>query len=244
VFVLKAGERLGPFSIENLLDGLESGDFSCDDVCLRPGATECERLSDLLDWEEDPEVEEEDADESDTEDDEPLPDSTPRSSETRSRQTGSRQTGSPPRASNARESDPLLYAGHPSVLTYPFALFALVGGLTGGVWLYPVDPNYTLVGLGLALAGLVRLSLIRFAHDFQIRPRRIEVITGLVARSSREVRIEDIRSINVTCRGLGGIIGIGTVDFLTSGDTPEVSFDRVWAAKKIKDLVRRLQDCG
>ncbi|NLT72556.1 MAG: PH domain-containing protein, partial [Verrucomicrobiaceae bacterium] len=73
-------------------------------------------------------------------------------------------------------------------------------------------------------------------------PRRIEKITGLLARSSQEVRIEDIRAINVTCRGLIGILGIGTVDFFTTGDTAEVSFHQIWAAQKVKTLVRRLQD--
>ena len=223
VYVLKEGRRLGPFTVEDLLDGLESGDFSEDDVCLRKGATDCERLRDVLDWEEDEEdeeVEEVEQDEQDEVEDEDEVEVVP------------------------SRSNRLIYSGHPSVLTYPFSLLALVGGVTGGVWLYRFDPNLTLAGLGLAVAGLVRLSLIRYTHDYLIRARRIETITGFVARSSREVRIEDIRSINVNCRGLSGIFGIGTVDFLTSGDTPEVSFQRVWAARKIKALVRRLQDVG
>ncbi len=234
IYVLKEGRRLGPFTVENLLDGLESGDFSEDDVCLRPEATEPERIRDLLDWEEPeavvvetPEDEEEDLNEDFDEE------------ETDEEVEGESPPGRPIAASS---SNRLLYAGHPSALNYPVSLFALVGGITGGIWLYRLDPNLTLGGLALAAAGLVRLSFVRFTHDYHIRPRRIEVTTGFLARSSREVRIEDIRSINVTCRGILGIFGIGTVDFLTSGDTPEVSFERVWAARKIKTLVRKLQD--
>lgn len=234
IYVLKEGRRLGPFTVENLLDGLESGDFSEDDVCLRPGATDLERIRDLLDWEEPeadvvetPEEDENDLDEDfdDEETDDDVECQTP-----------------PGRPIAAGSSNRLLYAGHPSALNYPISLIALVGGITGGIWLYRLDPNLTLAGLGLAVAGLVRLSFVRFTHDYHIRPRRIEVTTGFLARSSREVRIEDIRSINVSCRGILGVFGIGTVDFLTSGDSPEVSFERVWAARKIKTLVRKLQD--
>jgi hypothetical protein len=32
------------------------------------------------------------------------------------------------------------------------------------------------------------------------------------------------------------------VDFFTTGDDPEVTFRDVWAAKKVKILVRQLQD--
>lgn len=218
VHVLKGGRRLGPFTVEDLLDGLESGDFSEDDLCLRAGAGDCERLRDLLDWE----GGEEDWDEAEA----PPP---------------PRQEASAPAKAPA---DRLLYAGHPSALTYPVALLALVGGVTGGVWLHRVDPAFALAGFGLAMAGLARLGLVRLTHDYRVRTRRVEVATGLLARSSREVRIADIRSINVTCRGLVGMLGVGTVDFLTSGDEPEISFERIWAAKRVKALVRRLQDAA
>lgn len=225
VYVLKGGRRLGPFTVDDLLDGLESGDFCEDDVCWRKGANDCERLRDLLDWEDDVGEEPDGlADEEEEEWEEPP---------------ARRMEPSAPAKAAA---DRLLYAGHPSALTYPFSTMALVGGVTAGIWLYRIDPILTLAGFGLATAGLARLSLVRFTHDYRVRARRIEVVTGFLARSSREVRIADVRSINVTCRGLAGIFGIGTVDFLTSGDEPEVSFERIWAARRIKALVRRLQD--
>lgn len=243
IYVLKEGRRLGPFTVENLLDGLESGDFSENDICLRPGATDLERIRDLLDWEEEPDdLEEMEPDDGDAEED-LGEDLGPDFDEEEGDEEVEGDT-SPDRPIAAGSSNRLLYAGHPSALNYPISLVALVGGITGGLWLYRLDPNLTLAGLALAVAGLVRLSFVRFTHDYHIRPRRIEVTTGFLARSSREVRIEDIRSINVTCRGILGMFGIGTVDFLTSGDTPEVSFERVWAARKIKALVRKLQDAA
>lgn len=228
VFVLKGGKKLGPFYLETLFDGLEDGEFSYDDICLREGATECERLRDILDWES------------------TRPSRGPRP-------PGGKHRAAPPveplidddeeeEEELFHDGERLLYAGHPSIASSPLALFFVVGGITGGVWLYAIDPVFTLAGIGLALLGMAYLSFMRFTQDYRITPRRIEVITGFLARSSNEVRIEDIRAINVTCRGFTGIIGIGTVDFFTSGDAAEVSFRQIWAAQKVKTLVRRLQD--
>jgi len=225
VYVLKEGRKLGPFGIETLFDGLEEGEFCYDDICLREGATECERLRDILDWE------------------------SARPSRPR-RPSGSLPEMEPLKSNDADGEDDaifidgerLLYAGHPSIASNPLALFFVVGGITGGVWLYALDLVFTAAGFGLALLGLAWLSFMRFTQDYRITPRRVEVITGFLARSSNEVRIEDIRAINVTCRGFTGMIGIGTVDFFTSGDSAEVSFKKIWAATKVKTLVRRLQD--
>ena len=228
VFVLKQGTKLGPFDIETLFDGLEAGEFSYDDICLREGATDCERLKDILDWES------------------AHPSRGVRSSRGKHRAAPPVESIIDDEEENEDEhfldGERLLYAGHPSIASSPLALFFLVGGITGGVWLYVIDPVFTLAGIGLALLGMAYLSFMRFTQDYRITPRRIEVITGFLARSSNEVRIEDIRAINVTCRGFTGIIGIGTVDFFTSGDAAEVSFRKIWAAQKVKTLVRRLQD--
>lgn len=230
VYILKGGRRLGPFTLDELLDGLEDGIFSENEVCLREGAAHCERLRDLLDW---------DAETTDEDESEDLCDEDEEESGGGAPDRGGETPVSPRRRA---EPDRIVYSGHPSVLTCPFALGALVGGVFGGFWLYRLDANLTLAAFALALVGLVRLSYVRFTHDYRIRRRRVEIVTGLLARSSREVRIEDIRSINVACRGVSGLFGIGTVDFLTSGDAPEISFRKVWAARRVKGLVRRLQD--
>ncbi len=228
IFVLKGDERLGPFLIDELLDGLDEGFFSYDDVCLRSGAAECERLREILDWEK-PEAEEpaEDIEEEelDEEDDEEIFEE-----------------------ENASRDHPLhspstiLYAGHPSILNSPGSILAIIIGFAGGIWIYATNPWLTLAGFLAGIFALVNLSLIRFTSDYHITPKRIEVTRGLITRSSNEVRIQDIRAINVSCRGLLGVLGIGTVDFFTAGDDPEVTFDKIWAAKKVKILVRRIQD--
>ncbi len=223
VFVLKDGRQLGPFTISDLLDGLETGEFSPTDICLREGAAECERLRDILDWDEEPESEEEDEAESS-----PLRD----------------PQESIPEPSLKKPRERLIYKGHPSILTFPLSVLVLLIGAIGGVWSYQIDFKLTMLGYSLALAALIRITWIRYSHDYRIRTRRIELVTGFLARSSKELRISDIRSINVTCRGLIGILGVGTVDFLTSGDEPEITFRNIWAAQRVKTAVRRLQDEG
>jgi len=223
VFVLKEGRKLGPFDVDEILDGLEEGDFSYEDICLREGATECERLKDLLDWE---------------------PDSTKKKRRPDSGFPPVDSAAPPSRigSANPLSSDELLYAGHPSILCYPGSLLSVVLGATAGAWLIPFNTIFSLASFAISVSGLAFLSLMRFTSDYQIMPKRIEVMTGLIARSSTEVRVEDVRAINVRCRGISGMLGIGTVDFFTTGDAPEITFHKIWAANKVKALVRRLQD--
>jgi membrane protein YdbS with pleckstrin-like domain len=227
IFVLKGDERHGPFHIDELLEGIDEGLFSYDDVCLRSGAAECERLREILDWEkpgekvtaaehieEDPSDEEEEIfEEEEDATDHPL-----------------------------KSPTATLYAGHPSILNSPGSILAIAIGFAGGLWVYSMNPWLTLFGFLVGIFALVNLSLIRFTSDYHITPKRIEVTKGLITRSSSEVRIQDIRAINVSCRGIAGVIGIGTVDFFTAGDDPEVTFEQIWAAKDVKILVRRIQD--
>ena len=161
IFVLKEGARLGPFDIETLFDGLEEGEFHYDDICLREGATECERLRDILDWE---------------------------STDLAGERVPRAQRSAPSRlgpgeedesgANLFRDGDGLLYSGHPSIASSPFALFLVVGGITGGIWLYAFGLIFTAAGFALALLGMTYLSFMRFTRDYRITARRIEMITA------------------------------------------------------------------
>jgi len=239
-FVLKDDRSHGPYSVDELLIELESGRFDLTDVCLREGALEMERIQDVIDWDDDADDAAPSTDTAPSEgihphrDDRDDPEKAPPS--TQSKEGLEEARPDPP------EPGRVLYSGHPSILTYPLALLGLIGGVVGAIWLFPIDPRYSMLAAALALVALVRLSWVKFTSDYLITARRVEVISGLIARSSREVRISDIRAINVTCSGWTGFLGIGTVDFFTIGDAPEVTFHRIWSAREIKQLVRRLQD--
>ncbi|MDF1826482.1 MAG: PH domain-containing protein [Verrucomicrobiales bacterium] len=224
IFILKGDETLGPFEIDEIFEGLERGELRYDDVCLREGAGETERIRQILDWD-------------DHKASPPLPSATqdagdepgPNDPEPEEKQTSSRVA---------------LYHGHRSIIAFPLPFLGLVGGIVGAVWLYPAGALYPLSGMVIAVLSLTYLSLTRYTREYFITNRRVELVTGLIARSSKEVRITDIRAVNVTCEGIPGIFGVGKVDFFTIGDHPEVSFTDAWAAKEIKTLVRKLQDAG
>lgn len=227
VYVLRGDDPFGPYEIEELLEGLETGEFSYDDICLREGAIDTERLRDLLDWE--GELHGVDDEDRDGESDEPdwgIDEST--------------HHGEQPESSLPQSA--ILYHGHRSIVTFPLAFIGLVGGVVGGIWLFPVDSAWTFGLLAISILSLGFLTLMRFTCEYIVRTGRVEQETGWLAKSSKEIRISDIRAINVTCRGLSGILGVGTVDFFTTGDEPEVRFRDVWGAKDVKKLVRKLQD--
>jgi uncharacterized membrane protein YdbT with pleckstrin-like domain len=70
----------------------------------------------------------------------------------------------------------------------------------------------------------------------------VSVEYGIVSRTSNEVRIQDIRSINLTKKGLSGLLGIGRVEFSSAAtDDADVVFWNTPEAEKVRDLVRSLQ---
>jgi len=239
-YVLREGNALGPHEIEELLEGIDLGDFDYDDLCLPESGGAPEPLRDLLDWE-DANLDGGDEDDDGEEDDEAdgadgADGDSDAAGEMSQGGDGTR------RGSQRRRFDPVLYRGHQSILTFPLATIALIGGLGGAVWAHPIDSRLSLALFAVACGALGYLALMRYLREYFVTPRRVELVSGLLARSSREVRITDIRAINVVCRGIGGWIGIGTVEFYTTGDLPEVEFRHAWAAARIKRLVRDLQD--
>ena len=235
IHVLKAEESLGPFSIDEILDGLEDGVFDLNDVCLRVGAIDTERIRDIIDWEENSFPTEQSEQRESRHFPSPFDEGAPR-------EEHEEEDLVEPVSPDASAPPSTLYAGHPSILTYPLSVLGVVGGAVGAIWLFSFDLWLSLSCLAVCGISLTYLTYLRFTRDFLITTRRVEVISGLIARSSNEIRIVDIRAINVTCRGISGLFGIGTVDFFTTGDDPEVRFENVWAAKDIKQLVRNIQD--
>lgn len=228
-YVLRDGEALGPHDIETLLEGIDSGELSYEDLCLPESGGAPEPMRDLLDW------------------DDEAPCEAPPGPQREGRPGGDSRGGGIQRevtdgTQPTRRRDRVLYRGHPSILTFPWSSLAFAGGLGGAVWAHPVDSRLALALFAIACGALGYLLLMRSLREYSVTAHRVETVSGLLARSSREARIADIRAINVVCRGIGGWIGIGTVEFYTAGDQPEVEFRKVWAASRIKRLVRELQD--
>lgn len=134
------------------------------------------------------------------------------------------------------------YHSHPSWWAFgkPLFLFILLGIASG--LSFQFGGTYLAIGIGLAFATLAGVALARYSRDYYITDERVEMIWGIFGRSSKEVRICDIRAIDVHERGLSGLLGIGTLDFSSAGNAGvEVQFKAISSAHEVKELVRELQ---
>jgi membrane protein YdbS with pleckstrin-like domain len=108
--------------------------------------------------------------------------------------------------------------------------------------LAPSLPWAYLAPVALLLIVIAMIAWKRAERRYQITPTRVIVQTGQVVRDSNEIRVQDIRSINVTKRGISGFIGIGSVEFSSAAtDDAEVTFAGIANADGVRDMVRKLQ---
>lgn len=149
----------------------------------------------------------------------------------------------PPRRKPPANPATVLYAGRPSLLSYPRSITLMLASAFLA-WQYSELSGWVLfLGSLSAVLTAAWLTVDRSMRLYLIMPIRLEIMEGLVAKNSREVRIADIRAINIRKTGLKGLLGVGTVEFATAGgDEIDVAFQDVYGADRIKNLVRRLQD--
>ncbi|MBX7209287.1 MAG: PH domain-containing protein [Verrucomicrobiaceae bacterium] len=134
------------------------------------------------------------------------------------------------------------YHGHPSwwAFTKPFTLFFLLG-IASGLG-FQFGWRYFLSGAGLACLTLACTAVARFSRDYYVTNERVEVVWGVIGRSSKEVRICDIRAIDVHEAWLTGLLGVGSLDFSSAGTAGvEVQFKDIRNAHEVKEIVRELQ---
>ena len=138
--------------------------------------------------------------------------------------------------------EPILHRSHPSWLAYSKTLFLSVLLAIAAGLLFRFEPAYSVIALVLAVTVLFGVFISRITHEYIVTPQRVELLWGVVGRSSKEARICDIRSIDVYEKGIKGMLGLGTIDFSTAANTGiEVQFRDLHGAHEVKELVRRLQ---
>ena len=219
------GTRTGPCAEEEILDLLESGTLHPDDQCLHE---ESGRISaagamfQVINPAPEPELPPEPVPWQPA----PFPDGDERKV----------SVSDKPRAR-------LLYRGSPCVLTYWRSVLLAAAVVFAGYALRDKSPGIVPAGLIIGPLILLRAVMHRLSTLYLITNSRVEVIEGLLSRSSRELRVADIRAINVTRTGLTGLCGIGSIAFSSAaGAQDDVVFHRVFGATGLKNLVRRLQD--
>ncbi|MCA1963810.1 MAG: PH domain-containing protein [Prosthecobacter sp.] len=140
------------------------------------------------------------------------------------------------------DGERVFYMAHPSWLSYGKPLSLALALFSAAVGLQPEDEGWAIVAALCGIAVLIATSIARRSHDYVVTDERVEHVWGILGRSSKEVRICDIRSLDVTEKGLSGLLGLGTLD-ISSASTAgvEVRFLHLRRAHEVKKIIRRLQ---
>lgn len=151
---------------------------------------------------------------------------------------------------SASTPEQTLWTGTVSNLHYTgkWILLLLLLAAVVASFLFPL-PDLGLILWGVRLAFLLVALLVvgwvqvdRRRRRYTVTSKRVSVEYGIISRVSNEVRIPDIRSINLRKTGLTGLLGIGRVEFSSAAtDDADVVFWNTPDAVKVRDLVRSLQ---
>ncbi len=94
----------------------------------------------------------------------------------------------------------------------------------------------------IAIILVVWIRLDRSSRRYTVTNKRVCVEYGIISKRSNELRIQDIRSINLATTGLSGLVGIGRLEFSSAAtDDADVIFWNTPGAEKVRDLIRSLQ---
>ncbi len=126
-------------------------------------------------------------------------------------------------------------------------ILLLLGAVVATFFLPPLENmNYEWIlrGVLAGLALLIYLIIVldRSRRKYTVTNKRVSVEFGFIDRRSNEIRVQDVRSINLVQSGIAGLIGIGRVEFSSAAtDDADVIFWNTPDAQKVRDLVRSLQ---
>jgi uncharacterized membrane protein YdbT with pleckstrin-like domain len=120
-----------------------------------------------------------------------------------------------------------VWTGHPSHWHYFWA------------WFWGILLAVVVVGFFI----IIWIFVDRARRTYTVTTGKVIMESGLVAKSSDEVRIKDIRSISVRKSGLTGLFGVGDLEFASAAsDQAEITFRSIPKADEVRDLVRRYQE--
>lgn len=120
-------------------------------------------------------------------------------------------------------AEEILFDAHPT-------LWRSFGSLFCGIILTPI-----LIGIPI----LIHVFWSRNTTRYRVTNRRVTIETGIFTRVSRELRIDDIRSIAARAN----LFGIGDVEFSTAArDDADVVFWGLSHVERVRDLVKQLQN--
>ena len=215
--ILKNHQQLGPFDDALILASLQNGSFDYSDLCWREGWEDWKPLDSLF----------------------PRP--------------------APPAPSLRAEPKAIeeksAWEGRPSLINYSLSI--AVGAISliaiGVVPFLPwaanpeiakqANPIIQIILLCIAVFVLAKALCRYFAQKYKITTHRVIVESGLFIKNSKQLRIKDIRSLEVSKNAFEGfLLGMGSLELSTAAtDDAEIIFAGIRDADKVRDLVSRLQ---
>jgi membrane protein YdbS with pleckstrin-like domain len=108
-----------------------------------------------------------------------------------------------------------------------------------GVYIFIADYfMYSLATLLVAVLIFIYIYLARSSTKYSVTNKRVSVESGIFNKTSRELRIQDIRSIAAHIN----FLGYGNIEFSSAAsDEVDVVFTAVSGAGAVRDLVKKLQ---
>ena len=145
----------------------------------------------------------------------------------------------------------VLWSGHMShwyYLGHWIVGLLIVAALAAGIYFYRVELNrwmpwvYGVPVLALLCVWAV-VALAQRERTYRVTNRRVISDLGRIVRDTNELRIQDIRSMNVTKSGITGLLEIGKIEFSSAAtDDSDVIFYQIGGVNGVRDMVRKLQD--
>jgi uncharacterized membrane protein YdbT with pleckstrin-like domain len=152
---------------------------------------------------------------------------------------------------NEHQPERVLWSGHQShwyFLGYWLVGLLIVAALGAGIYFYRLEltqwmPWMYVVPLFALLVVMAVVAFARRLRTYRVTNRRVIADYGRVVKDTNELRIQDIRSMNVSKGGITGLLGIGKIEFSSAAtDDADVIFYQIGGVNKVRDLVRGLQD--
>jgi len=103
--------------------------------------------------------------------------------------------------------------------------------------LFPPFVLFGLITLPIAVVIFAYIYFARTSTRYTITNKRVSMESGIFSKTSRELRIQDIRSIAAHIN----FLGYGNIEFSSASDEVDVTFTAVSGAAKVRDLVKKLQ---
>jgi membrane protein YdbS with pleckstrin-like domain len=209
-YLLTSRGREGPYQEAELLDLLDAGEISAEELCEQLPSGERRAVGDWFEVLE-PETELEN---------EPSPE---------------RLRG---RAADRISNQVVQWEGRPSLLVHWPQLAMAAGGVWVGDHYERVAPGSWIVGLSVA-ALIVVLVLLRLSRwRYRVTGQGVEALRGWWFQDSWAIPLDEVSAIRVLHPGLSGLIGVGEVQFAAGdGMATAVVFWGLRKPRQVKELV-------